>query len=526
MPPFLQLHHFQLQPCNSLSLPPLECSACFLQRFPRSTHANKRFESPPPPPSFHFFSLSRHTHIRFCSRNEFLEKISGTQLPESPQTDELEDNEELELHDKPSPVTTTTADDNGAPSEEVDDEEVRKRDEVLAPFLKFFKPRDGSGEVIGDEISDLGDGVEKKEGEIGNKKLVTVEYYEPKAGEFVVGVVVSGNENKLDVNIGADLLGTMLTKEVMPLCGKEMEGLLCDLEDEEDCEEFLRKGKIGIVKDEIALSGGTGIGRPVVETGTVLFAEVLGRTLSGRPLLSTRRLFRRIAWHRARQIKELNAPIEVKITEWNTGGLLTRIEGLRAFLPKIELVRRVNNFKELKENVGRRMNVLITRINESNNDLILSEKEAWEMLNLQEGTLLEGTIKTIFPYGAQVRIGESNRSGLLHISKISAARVTAVEDVLKTDEKVKVLVAKSMFPGKISLSTADLESEPGLFLSDRERVFAEAEDMARKYRQKLPASPKSQKSATPPTNSSSFDNEPILYANWKWLKFEREFEEE
>lgn len=26
------------------------------------------------------------------------------------------------------------------------------------------------------------------------------------------------------------------------------------------------------------------------------------------------------------QIKQLNEPIEVKITEWNTGGLLTRIE--------------------------------------------------------------------------------------------------------------------------------------------------------------------------------------------------------
>lgn len=26
------------------------------------------------------------------------------------------------------------------------------------------------------------------------------------------------------------------------------------------------------------------------------------------------------------QIKQLNEPIEVRITEWNTGGLLTRIE--------------------------------------------------------------------------------------------------------------------------------------------------------------------------------------------------------
>jgi small subunit ribosomal protein S1 len=32
-----------------------------------------------------------------------------------------------------------------------------------------------------------------------------------------------------------------------------------------------------------------------------------------------------------------------------------------------------------------------------------------EMINLREGTLLDGTVKKLFPYGAQVRIGETNR---------------------------------------------------------------------------------------------------------------------
>lgn len=32
-----------------------------------------------------------------------------------------------------------------------------------------------------------------------------------------------------------------------------------------------------------------------------------------------------------------------------------------------------------------------------------------EMRHLQEGTLLEGTVRKIFPYGAQIRIGETNR---------------------------------------------------------------------------------------------------------------------
>uniref|UniRef100_A0A2P2KXF8 S1 RNA-binding domain-containing family protein n=1 Tax=Rhizophora mucronata TaxID=61149 RepID=A0A2P2KXF8_RHIMU len=347
------------------------------------------------------FRLWRVTHVSFCSYKDPVDDLASTQLPEKAQKGRIRENDELELLNKPSPVAV----DNDSALESDKESKKIDKDEALAPFLKFFKPRDSMEEVTERE------GDEEQTNLLNDDKGVAqklnVDYYEPKPGDFVVGVVVSGNENKLDVNVGADLLGTMLTKEVLPLYDKEMEYLSCDVK--KDTEVIIVKGRMGIVKDEAALGGGPGPGRPVVETGTVLFAEVLGRTLSGRPLLSTRRLFRRIAWHRVRQIKELNEPIEVKITEWNTGGLLTRIEGLRAFLPKVELLNKVKNFKELKENVGRRIHVLITRINEANNDLILSEKEAWEMLNLQEGTLLEGTVKKIFPYGAQIRIGETNR---------------------------------------------------------------------------------------------------------------------
>lgn len=454
----------------------------------------------------------------FCSQKDVFDDLSSAQFPENVENEGLEGNEELELLNKPNLVPIS----NGVASEVDKKSEKPDEEEALAPFLKFFKPRD-SAEEVEEEGSEVGVsresiGVDDKVGE----DKVSVEYYEPKPGDFVIGVVVSGNENKLDVNVGADLLGTMLTKEVLPLYDKEMDFLLCDLK--KDAEEFMVRGKMGIVKDDdaIAMSGGSGPGRPVVETGTVLFAEVLGRTLSGRPLLSTRRLFRKMAWHRVRQIKQLNEPIEVKFTEWNTGGLLTRIEGLRAFLPKAELLSRVNNFTELKEKVGCRMYVQITRINEDTNDLILSEREAWATLNLREGTLLEGTVKKIYPYGAQIRIGDSNRSGLLHISNMSRTRVTSVSDLLNEGERVKVLVVKSMFPDKISLSIADLESEPGLFVSDKERVFSEAEEMAKKYRQKLPAVSVSPKSESLPTDTLPFDSEASMCANWKWFRFEQD----
>ncbi|KAG9130830.1 hypothetical protein Leryth_016976 [Lithospermum erythrorhizon] len=443
--------------------------------------------------SIKYSSILSNTHIVCCSNNEVFQEFNSTQMT----------NEELGLLNKPSP---NNVEDIGYVVE-IENENVKvDKDEILEPFYKFFK------------ASDISEGSETDLVNKESESIIDVEYYEPKVGDSVVGVVVSGNENKLDVNVGADLLGTMLTKEVLPLYGKEMDYLLCDVQ--KDVEAFTVRGKMGIVMNGESVSEESGSGKPVVEPGTVLFAQVLGRTLSGRPLLSTRRLFRRMAWHRVRQIQQLNEPVLVRITEWNTGGLLCRIEGLRSFLPKADLMNRVNNFTELKENVGRQLSVLITRINEDTNDLILSEKEAWELLNLREGTLLEGTVNKIFPYGAQIRIGESNRSGLLHISKITDGRITSVGDLLTINEKVKVLVVKSMFPGKISLSIVDLESQPGLFLLDKEKVFSEAEEMAKKYRQKKPTVSATRKVDPLPLNGLPFEDEANQYSNWDWFKFE------
>ncbi|TKY51458.1 30S ribosomal protein S1-like A [Spatholobus suberectus] len=522
--PFTLLH-----PCKSLCLPkctiiPLKDTSVLINTFVKKPHSN--------PTKFRSFaktvlstprasivskkdSILGYTHFTLCSRNDGFDGFP-TDASQEAVDDGIQELEKLELLNKPSPVLVTEE----SSSEVEMEQEKPSKEEALAPFLKFFKGRDS-----GEGVEEDGEGLEVSEvkSDVGGEneevdKKVSVEYYEPKPGDFVVGVVVSGNENKLDVNVGADLLGTMLTKEVLPLYGKEMENLLCDVN--QDAEGFMVQGKMGIVKNEEAISGVPVPGRPVVEIGTILFAEVLGRTLSGRPLLSTRRLFRRIAWHRVRQIKQLNEPIEVRITEWNTGGLLTRIEGLRAFLPKTELVKRANSFTELKENVGRRMYVQITQIDETKNNLILSEKEAWEKLYLREGTLLDGTVKKILPYGAQIKLGKTNRSGLLHVSNISRAEITSVSDILSVDENVKVLVVKSMFPDKISLSIADLESEPGLFLSNKERVYVEADMMAEKYKQKLPPSVVTQRLEPLPTTALPFENE-ALYANWKWFKFEK-----
>ncbi|CAJ1953217.1 unnamed protein product [Sphenostylis stenocarpa] len=435
-----------LCPCKSLLFPnsPLPLNHI------RNSLWNKPHASPMKLPSPKFcpftnkYAILGASHVPLCSMNE-----------EFVVDDRIQEFETLELLGKPSLVSIR----NGSSSEiDVHRETASAEEEALAltPSVKFLK---GSDDSVVEEKEDGGvlegsKGSEYAGDESGEDKNYT-EYYEPKPGDFVVGVVVSGNENKLNVNVGSDLLGTMLTKEVLPLYSKEMEHLLCDVNKAK--EGFMVEGRMGIVKNDDAMNGRPVPGGAVVEIGTILFAEVLGRTLAGRPLLSSRRLFRGIAWHRLRQMKQLGEPVEVRITEWNTKGLLTRIEGLRAFLPKTELMKRVNSFTELKENVssspiGRRMHVQIIQVDEADKSLILSERAAWENLYLREGTLLDGTVKKILPYGAQIRIGETNRSGLLHVSDITRARIPSIRDILSVDEKVKVLVVKSHSPDKITLS--------------------------------------------------------------------------
>ncbi|CAD6271428.1 unnamed protein product [Miscanthus lutarioriparius] len=440
--------------------------------------------------------------------------------------------DELHLLEKPSP---TLAEDDEA-EEEPEPAPVLSTEEALAPFLKFFQVKSTDPDVAADTAAGArADGVVTEE---ASKRDVLsaaggrgVSYYDPKPGDFVAGVVVRSDGRTLDVDIGSGgEPALMLAKESAPVPGEEFRYLACDVASQRAAE-FAAEGRVGVVVRQVS-GGGEGdeeatVGRNgkekgarVLRAGTIVFAEVLGRTLGGRPLLSARRLFRHVAWHRARQIKRLNVPIKVKIYEWNASGLLSRIEGLRAFLPKPEMMTRPRNFTDLKNKVGQEMHVCITRIDQGNNELIISEKEAWAVTYLREGTLLQGTVRKLFPYGAQIRIGETNRGGLLHISNMTNGELRSVADVLKVGESVKALVIKST-PDRIALSTKELESEPGLLITNKEKVFSEAEEMAQRYQEQIAEPPGSVAAEDSCDDAVPFDDEARSYANWKWLKFNR-----
>ncbi|KAG0564891.1 hypothetical protein KC19_8G148200 [Ceratodon purpureus] len=357
--------------------------------------------------------------------------------------------------------------------------------------------------------------------------LDDLEYYVPEIGHRVVGVVVSGNRLKLDVNIGAAKLAHLHVQNLFPL-----DRILID-ESKWVLGEDAGEGKDGSI-------GVPSNGRPhvlydeevfedestdtFVEAGTVLEMEVTGKTVSGIALLSARKAAARAAWDRVVQIKDENEPIEVVIIELNTSGLIARVEGLRAFLPLSELLKRPDSSKGETHDVymGKTLWVNIVFAREIRGNIIISEKDAWIKRNLQLWSLHDGTVIRLFPYGALVHLNDTDIWGMIHISNIASARIGQVSDVFELGEQIKMLSVESPVPDRYSFSTALLESEPGLMLQDKQRVFREAEERAAELRKTLADSKQ-------PTRDDDDDAEkptpwkitkPI--SNWEWLEFIKE----
>jgi small subunit ribosomal protein S1 len=108
------------------------------------------------------------------------------------------------------------------------------------------------------------------------------------------------------------------------------------------------------------------------------------------------------------------------------------------------------------------------------------------MNRLEVGEVVIGSVRGIKPYGAFIDIG--GVSGLLHISEISHDHIDTPHSVFNVNDEVKVMIIDlDAERGRISLSTKQLEPEPGDMIKNRDLVYEKAEEMAEKYREKMRA---------------------------------------
>lgn len=205
----------------------------------------------------------------------------------------------------------------------------------------------------------------------------------------------------------------------------------------------------------------------------------------GQLTLSIRRIEYMRAWERVRQLQTEDATVRSSVFATNRGGALVRIEGLRGFIPGSHISTRATK----EDLIGEELPLKFLEVDEERNRLVLSHRRALverKMNRLEVGEVVIGTVRGIKPYGAFIDIG--GVSGLLHISEISHDHIDTPHSVFNVNDDLKVMIIDlDAERGRISLSTKQLEPEPGDMVKNPQLVYDKAEEMAERYRQQMMA---------------------------------------
>ncbi|KAI5065463.1 hypothetical protein GOP47_0020158 [Adiantum capillus-veneris] len=351
----------------------------------------------------------------------------------------------------------------------------------------------------------------------------TSEYYEPQEGDIVLGVVTYADEDELSLEIGGRVPAIMTMRDFQPFTeiGADSFFKIPDDDSSENVEgsEALPQGKVLLVEDKAANDG---IYRGEnVNMGTIVVAEVQSRALvEGRPVLTCRRLARSLAFVRVEQIMRTGEPIQMEINQSNDGGLQGYVEGVRAFLPRSELLRRPESSAALQDYIGKTLRVAILQAEEYSSNVIISEAKLWMSENLLLGTVHDLVITRLYPYGMQVEVIGTRIRGFIHISSISRGYVTSLATFFTEGEQIKGMVIKGKKPGQLSFSIEALEppNEEGLVLRDKETVYYGAEEIAKSsYEYQLPL--EERRVFAMPTAATSVTLRSGI-ANLPWLQLE------
>jgi polyribonucleotide nucleotidyltransferase len=103
---------------------------------------------------------------------------------------------------------------------------------------------------------------------------------------------------------------------------------------------------------------------------------------------------------------------------------------------------------------------------------------------IEVGKIYKGTILRLENYGAFIQL-IPGKDGLLHISRISHARVNDIHQVLRLNQKINVKVAGIDEMGRVDLTTVDIPQDEGEeldFANDKPRAMSEGDRPDRGYK--------------------------------------------
>ncbi len=262
------------------------------------------------------------------------------------------------------------------------------------------------------------------------------DYKTLKYGDVMEGIIMHLDRDELLVDIGSKAEGIVPAKEYSSLSAEE--------------------------KDKLEIGD------------SILVFVVQPENPEGHPVVSIDRARQEKSWRKLQEIHERNEVIEAEVTNYNKGGLLVNLDGVRGFVPASQVSEIRGGDESSKQAdmarlIGSSLPLKVIEINRHRNRLILSERQAIQerrdvmkeklIEELKEGEVRKGRVSSICDFGAFVDIGGAD--GLVHLSELSWSRVRHPSELLKIGEEVDVYVLGiNAQEKKIALSIKRTQAEP------------------------------------------------------------------
>ncbi len=274
----------------------------------------------------------------------------------------------------------------------------------------------------------------------------TLEYKSLKYGDVMDGVIMRIDRDEILVDIGSKSEGVVPSREFSSLSTEEKDAL-------------------------------------VIGESTLVFV-VQPENHEGQAVVSIDRARQEKIWRRLQELYEANEAIQAEVTNYNKGGLLVNLDGVRGFVPasQVSEIRGGDDASkqaDMAKLIGTKLNLKVIEINRHRNRLILSERQAMQerrdemkeklIEELKEGEVRKGRVSSICDFGAFVDIGGAD--GLVHLSELSWSRVRHPSEILKVGQEVEVAVLGiNPQERKIALSLKRTQAEPWSQVGDKYEV--------------------------------------------------------
>ena len=172
-------------------------------------------------------------------------------------------------------------------------------------------------------------------------------------------------------------------------------------------------------------------------------------------------------WDKVVETEEKGGTIEGKCVRRIKGGIVVDLMGVDAFLPGSQIdVKPIRDFDAL---IGQTFTFKVVKVNKLRKNIVVSRRALLEesmaeqrekvLDDLEKGQVRDGIVKNITDFGVFVDLGGVD--GLLHINDLSWGRINHPSEVVKLDEKIKVMILEfNDAKDRISLGVKQLQPHP------------------------------------------------------------------